>query len=79
MPRLSDVVRRHGSGYLERHRAAIVPSHARAVRAIVRAIAIASASAVRALKLLRKPRRLRAVCDEAAERSRESGGHGARA
>ena len=36
MPRLSDVVRRHGSGYLERHRAAIVPSHARAVRAIVR-------------------------------------------
>ncbi len=36
MPRLSDVVRRHGPGYLERHRAAIVPSHARAVRAIVR-------------------------------------------
>ena len=36
MPRLSDVVRRHAPRYLERHRAAMIPSHVRAVRAISR-------------------------------------------
>ena len=36
MPRIVDVVRRHGPGYLERHGASMLPSHVRAMRDIVR-------------------------------------------
>ncbi len=35
MPRLADVVRRHGPAYLERFRASILPGHVRALRAIM--------------------------------------------
>ena len=35
MPRLADVVRRHGSAYVRRHRASLLPSHTRALQSIV--------------------------------------------
>lgn len=35
MPRLADVVQGHGPAYLERHGASILPSHARAIQAIL--------------------------------------------
>jgi hypothetical protein len=36
MLRLVDVVRRHGPAYMERHGAAMMPSHVHAVKAILR-------------------------------------------
>lgn len=36
MPRLADVMRRHGPAYLERHLASMMPSHVAAVKAILR-------------------------------------------
>ena len=34
MPKLADIVRRHGPAYVERHRASILPGHVRALNAI---------------------------------------------
>src|SRR4051794_37043776 len=35
MSRLADVIRRHGPAYMERHLASMMPSHVRAVKAIL--------------------------------------------